>query len=63
MPSSIGWSRDGELLEWAEVFHGHRYGTPPERVEQQQRAGNDVLLEIDVEGARRVRERGPRCGA
>lgn len=51
--------RDGELLEWAEVFRGHRYGTPAGPVELHRSAGRDVLLEIDVEGARQVRERVP----
>jgi guanylate kinase len=50
---------DGEMLEWAEVFHGHRYGTPAGPVELHRDAGRDVLLEIDVEGARWVRERVP----
>jgi len=49
----------GELLEWAEVFHGHRYGTPSGPVGLHRDAGNDVVLEIDVEGARWVRERVP----
>jgi guanylate kinase len=51
--------REGELLEWAEVFHGHRYGTPAGPVELHRSAGRDVLLEIDVEGARQVREQVP----
>ena len=50
---------DGELLEWAEVFHGHRYGTPAGPVDSHRDAGRDVLLEIDVEGARWVHERVP----
>jgi guanylate kinase len=50
---------DGEMLEWAEVFRGHRYGTPAGPVERHRDAGRDVLLEIDVEGARWVRERAP----
>jgi guanylate kinase len=50
---------DGEMLEWAEVFHGHRYGTPAGPVELHREAGRDVMLEIDVEGARWVRERVP----
>jgi guanylate kinase len=50
---------DDEFLEWAEVFHGHRYGTPAGPVEAHLEAGADVLLEIDVEGARQVRERAP----
>lgn len=50
---------DGEMLEWAEVFHSHRYGTPAGPVELHRDAGRDVMLEIDVEGARWVRERVP----
>jgi len=49
----------GEMLEWAEVFHGHRYGTPSGPVELHRDAGDDVVLEIDVEGAGWVRERVP----
>jgi guanylate kinase len=49
----------GELLEWAEVFHGHRYGTPAGSVARHRATGRDVLLEIDVEGARWVHERAP----
>jgi guanylate kinase len=44
----------GELLEWADVF-GRRYGTPRDAVEQQLAAGVDVVLEVDVDGARQVR--------
>lgn len=48
----------GELLEWAEVV-GHRSGTPRAPVQQLLTAGRDVVLEIDVEGARQVRELVP----
>lgn len=48
----------GELLEWAEVFGG-RYGTPAEPIRRAMEAGRDVLLEIDVQGARQVREAVP----
>jgi len=41
------------FLEWAEV-HGHLYGTDRRPVEQWLKAGNDVLLDIDVQGARLV---------
>ncbi|ATY85100.1 guanylate kinase [Kyrpidia spormannii] len=51
--------RDGELLEWAEVY-GNYYGTPRQYVEDQLRAGLDVLLEIDIQGARKVKEQFPR---
>ncbi len=50
--------RDGELLEWAE-FAGNRYGTPRAAVEERLGAGVPVLLEIDLQGARQVRERMP----
>ncbi len=46
--------REGELLEWANVF-GKRYGTPRKWVEEQLRRGRLVILEIDVEGARQVK--------
>jgi guanylate kinase len=48
----------GELLEWANVV-GHRSGTPARRVEDALAAGWDVVLEIDVQGARQVRQRVP----
>ncbi len=49
----------GELLEWAQVHGKHRYGTPKEPVEQRLAAGQPVLLEIDLVGARQVRESAP----
>ena len=48
----------GELLEWAEV-HGHYYGTSRTWIDAQLRAGDDVLLEIDWQGAQQVRQRFP----
>jgi len=44
----------GGLLEWAEVY-GHYYGTPRAPVEEALAGGRDVLLEIDVQGARQVK--------
>lgn len=49
---------NGELLEWAE-FSGHRYGTPRGPVLERLDAGEPVLLEIDLQGARLVRESMP----
>jgi guanylate kinase len=49
---------DGELLEWAE-FAGNRYGTPREPVERMLAKGVPTLLEIDLQGARQVRESMP----
>ncbi|MEV5268322.1 guanylate kinase [Streptomyces werraensis] len=46
---------NGELLEWAE-FAGNRYGTPRAAVMEHLEAGVPVLLEIDLQGARQVRE-------
>ena len=44
----------GRFLEWAEV-HGEFYGTDQHPVEQWLRAANNVILDIDVQGARLVR--------
>ncbi|NEC25378.1 guanylate kinase [Streptomyces sp. SID8111] len=46
---------NGELLEWAE-FAGNRYGTPRGAVLERLEAGVPVLLEIDLQGARQIRE-------
>jgi guanylate kinase len=48
----------GELLEWAE-FAGNRYGTPRGPVLERLTAGTPTLLEIDLQGARQVREAMP----
>lgn len=45
----------GELLEWAE-FAGNKYGTPAEPVRNRLDRGLPTLLEIDLSGARQVRE-------
>ncbi len=46
------------LLEYA-TFTGHRYGTPRLPVEQHLAAGQPALLEIDLQGARQIRQRMP----
>ncbi|WP_242504454.1 guanylate kinase [Promicromonospora panici] len=46
----------GEMLEWAVVHGRNRYGTPRRPVEQKLAAGVPVLLEIDLQGARQVRD-------
>jgi len=51
---------DGELLESALVFDNH-YGTSRSQVEKRLADGHDVLLEIDWQGARQVRETMPDC--
>lgn len=47
-----------ELLEWAE-FAGNYYGTPRRPVEHAVQAGKWVLLEIELEGARQIRQNFP----
>jgi guanylate kinase len=49
-----------EFLEHAEVF-GNFYGTGRHQVERLRAAGHNVLLEIDWQGARQVREKQPDC--
>jgi len=49
----------GELLEWAVVHGVNRYGTPRRPVMEVLAAGRPALLEIDLQGARQVRERMP----
>jgi guanylate kinase len=49
---------EGGFLEWAE-FAGNRYGTPRAPVEERMAAGETVLLEIELQGARQVRASMP----
>lgn len=50
--------REGLLIEHA-VFCDNYYGTPREYVEDQMSQGRDVILEIETQGARQVREKYP----
>jgi guanylate kinase len=50
---------DGQMLEWAVVHGRNKYGTPRGPVEEMVAAGRPVLLEIDLAGARQVRETLP----
>lgn len=45
-----------DFVEWAEV-HGNFYGTSRRQIEAAQAAGRDILLDIDVQGHRKVRRR------
>jgi guanylate kinase len=47
-----------DFLEWAE-FAGNRYGTPRKAVEDSLRSGKSVLLEIEISGAKQVKEKVP----
>ena len=51
-----------EFLEFAEV-HGNLYGTSVNRVQQEISSGNDVILEIDVQGAENIRRKMPEAVA
>ena len=51
---------EGALLEFAEVFDNH-YGTSRTQVEEHLENGHNVVLEIDWQGARQVRESMPEC--
>ena len=50
-------AREEAFLEWAEVF-GNRYGTSAADTETILARGDDIVLVIDVQGARQVRSRG-----
>jgi guanylate kinase len=50
---------DNGLLEWARVHKKHRYGTPREPVEALLDDGKNVILEIDIQGARQVKKKIP----
>lgn len=47
-----------EFLEWARVYDNY-YGTPKAPVAEAIAAGKDVILEIDVQGAMKVKEKAP----
>lgn len=46
----------GEFIEWAEV-HGALYGTSRKQLEELLDSGNDVILDIDTQGAMQIKER------
>jgi guanylate kinase len=51
---------DGALLEWAEIHGGlHRSGTPAQPIRDATEAGQPVLIEVDLAGARAVKESLP----
>lgn len=54
-------ARDGELLESAVVHGRNSYGTPRATVEEAAAAGRHVLLEIDLQGARQIKESMPQA--
>ena len=52
------WIEEGRFLEWAE-YSGNLYGTPEEKVEEFLENGRSVILEIELQGARQVRQGRP----
>ena len=52
------WIADGKFLEYAEVY-GNFYGTPLNKIEERLNRGEDILLEIDVQGALNVKKKCP----
>lgn len=50
--------QDGDFVEWAE-YSGRRYGTLRDELERHTGVGSGVVLEIEVQGARQVRESMP----
>ena len=53
-----GMVRRDEFVEWAEVY-GHLYGTAHKQLRAAQEAGRDILLDIDVQGHKQVRQQLP----
>jgi len=54
-----GMIADGEMLEYAVVHGANKYGTPRKPVEVALAAGERMILEIDIQGARQVKEAMP----
>jgi guanylate kinase len=59
-PAFLGMQQRGEFLESAEV-HGYRYGTSKKVITEALARGEDLILEIDWQGARQVRRIYPGC--
>lgn len=51
--------RNNEFLEYAQVQYGCYYGTPKAEINEKLEEGYDVILEIDVEGAKQIKEQFP----
>ncbi|MDP8902037.1 MAG: guanylate kinase [Actinomycetota bacterium] len=52
------WIEEGRFLEWAQ-YSNNLYGTPVGKVEELLESGRSVILEIELQGARQVREKRP----
>ncbi len=49
--------RTGQLLEWAQVHGEHYYGTPLAELDKAESLGRHLVLEIDLQGARQIRQK------
>ncbi|MFM6968395.1 MAG: guanylate kinase [Microbacteriaceae bacterium] len=49
----------GQMLEWALVHGQNRYGTPRKPIDEALRSGHSIILEIDIQGARQVKQAMP----
>lgn len=49
-------SKKDKLLEWAKVYQDY-YGTPKEFIDRNFKKGRDIILEIDVQGAKKLRRK------
>ncbi|MGE5218542.1 MAG: guanylate kinase [Chloroflexota bacterium] len=54
------FKRKGAFAEWAKV-HDYFYGTPKKPLDRCVRAGRDILLDIDVQGARQIKKHFPKA--
>jgi guanylate kinase len=52
------WIAEDRLLEWAE-YSGNLYGTPKQSVDELLESGRSVILRIELQGARQIKERRP----
>ena len=50
----------GEFAEWAEIY-GHRYGTSKTILDRTRDEGRDIIVDIDGQGARQLRQQDPRA--
>lgn len=58
VPEFESMIENGELIEYVK-YNGNYYGTPKEYIEDRLRSGIDVILEIEVEGAKNIKEKIP----
>lgn len=54
------WINEGDFLEWA-VYDHHLYGTPRRAVDEHLDKGEDVILDIEVQGARQIEASNPKA--